>query len=186
MKKSMLATVVASFVSGGVLAQSWCGHDHGHEEFNHFSPLAKMPQIEIQAALASGQTSVHEVLLFVQPTYFEEYGEYHATRRILAMFERLNNVYESQGISARIKLLNIERTVNVDDDLPFATVVEDGAVTLLGASDTLFQKAFNPGEIEYEQKHKWQADHVGYMREQRDSDGAILGLAITGGGGFRG
>lgn len=177
----MGAVIVALFATN-VSADSFCGVDHfieAHENHDS-SAVAKSDRF----TLNSDGTAVHEVILYVQPTYFAQHGEYEGTRRIRQMFDNHNAVYAEQGIDARVNLVTIVETQNVPDDLPFMSETENGSLVKRGAASTLSLVARNPGEVEYDIAEKWQADHVAYIREKRASDGAVAGIGSTGSGFF--
>lgn len=185
MKKKILGVVISALFATTAVANNgdgWCGGDHGIEPHKYHDQAVAAKSVK--AFRNIGATAVHDVILFVQPSYFAKYGEYEGTRRIVKMFDNHNAVYADQNINARVNLVTIERTQNVPDDLPFSSEIENGVVVKEGAVSTLSLVSRNEGEIEYEITEKWKADHIAYMREKRTADGAIAGIGSTGSGFF--
>lgn len=126
-------------------------------------------------------TVIHEVIAFYQPSYFEQFSEYDGYRRIEQMVAKVNSVYVSQDIDAKLVLVNIEKVSSVEDTVQFQIARdENGEMLIRGALSRFSGASLNSGSPEYDIDQKWQADHIAYIRPLWGEDGSIRGTGSTG------
>jgi hypothetical protein len=172
MLKKHISTVVSALLvcSGAVSASN---PSDGRMVFTPFAAQANVNPAAKSLNLSENQTIEHEILLFVQPTYFSVFGPYESYRRLEGYVDFVNTAYVTSGIDAHLTLVDIVTMESVADDVPFNDGLDaDGNIIADGAEYLASLAIQNAGSPEYEIYEKWQADHSGYMREFRQEDSA--------------
>lgn len=134
-----------------------------------------------------------ELVVFYQPSYAATYGEYAMHKRIPIFVDTLNEAISAHGLEGyKVVIKDVVPVKSVPDSVSYTDVLDKDGNVIQDGADYLFSlSALNEMSLvsgkwienhEYQvYQEKWSADLVLYMREKRQDDGTLLGLAGIGG-----